>query len=317
MTDATVRCHVIIPTHLPRYLDLVLAALARQRRRPDTITVTCDTDRPDIGERVAEAAHQFNTAITWVRRPHTGSERLCQVRNNGVRALADQLAIDSKAPRNPRSTDPDAVNHRLIILDGDMLAPDTLVETHEAIHREAPRPGLIYAYRTDIPRQTSEALNAQSLFTNGPASLGLTITDQNRATLTRRDRRYRKHLLMRKLRIGPLHKPKLLGGHFSCTLDQYLRLNGFDELYQGWGFKDDEFAYRAARLRESVHVAVSRIPAFHLWHQTRQPPAAMRDLPMAKRFAQRHTLPLVCEHGVRNPLDQPNVSVNVFNHTRG
>jgi hypothetical protein len=318
---AEVRTHVVIPTHLPRYLDLVLAGLARQTHRPATVTVTCDTDRDDIGGAIERAAHEFALPVAWVRRAHMGGERLCQIRNNAARVLAQHLGIDAARRPDPRAIDRAAAGHRIVTLDGDMIAPDDLLAKHAAIHESAAsaglEPPLIYAYRVDVDEERSAALDARALFERGPEALGLMPAPRDLQTLDARERRYRKHLRMRSVglgpvRLGPRHKPKLLGGHYSCTLDQYLRLNGFDEHYQGWGFKDDEFAYRAARLHMPVAVGVRAIPAFHLYHTTRQAETPMRELPNAKRFAERARLPLVCERGVNDPIEQAAVRVTRF-----
>ncbi len=277
---------ILIPTHTPRYLDIVLAGLGRQTRRPDHVVVSCDNDDPAIGEVLRTWVPRLGLNASWVRRATTGGERLCQVRNNGVRHLVDDLGVRSG---------------RLIVLDGDMLATDSLVESHERLCREAP---LVYPYRVNVDRTRSEALIAEKV-ANGEQRLEL--SEEDRARLAKRDARYRRQLLLRRLRLGALHKPKLLGGHFSVDLGLYLELNGFDELYQGWGFKDDEFAFRAARLGAGVRVAVAEIPAWHLWHETRQPGVPMRELPTAQRFGNRRRWPNRAEHGVRNPLGQPAV----------
>lgn len=283
--------HVVIPTHTTRHLDLVLAGLARQTLRPDHIIVSCDTDDEAIGAVIKRCCRAFGLSAWWLRRASTGGERLCQVRNNAVRFLVEEL---------------DASRGRVLILDGDMLAGDTLVAQH---HATAPNTPLVYAYRVNLDEATTGTLDAQRIF-GGEQTAPLTAAD--RKELDRRDRRARRHLLMRRLYIGPPHKPKLLGGHFSCDLSLYLRLNGFDELYQGWGFKDDEFAYRAARTGAGVRIAISEIIAWHLWHPTRQPSVPMRDLPTAQRFEQRARLPLIAEHGIENPLDQPNLAWTGF-----
>jgi hypothetical protein len=204
----------------------------------------------------------------------------------------------------------------VIVLDGDMVASDTLVAQHLAIGE---RFDLVYPYRVDVSREESASLDAMALF-EGRQSLS--VSDEQQRELARRHRRYVKQQLMRRLGgasfggrragLAPLHKPKLLGGHFSVTLDCYLALNGFDELYQGWGFKDDEFAFRAARSGRRAKVAVSQIIAWHLWHETRQAAGPMNDLPTAKRFAQRFVLPDVAEHGVQNPLPQHPVEATRF-----
>lgn len=293
--DAEPPVFVLIPTHTPRYLALVLMALAAQTHAPAHIVVSCDTDDAEIGRVIERVADEHRLNASWVRRAHHGNERLCQVRNNGVRHIMQDLGYQQG---------------QVLVLDGDMLAPPNTVALHAAF---ASRADLVYPYRTNLTREASEALEHAD---NPAPALARTLiehpTDTEIAELDQRDRRYRKQLLMRLLGLGPKHKPKLLGGHFSVDLNWYLRLNGFDELYQGWGFKDDEFAYRAAKLGARTAVAVSAIAALHLWHETRQAAVPMAQLPTAKRFAQRAKLPLVAEHGVENPLDQHPIRVDVF-----
>lgn len=283
--------HVIIPTHTARRLPLVLVGLSRQTRRADTIIVSCDVDDDAIGETINHWSGRLGLRIHWVRRGHAGVERLCQVRNNAVRYLADELGVSTG---------------RLVVLDGDMLAADDCLALHESIGRDA---DLVYPYRVDLSEQATSAIDPEQ-FSAGVQTLR--PSPDEASVLRRRQRRSIRQLWMRRARLGPLHKPKLLGGHFSVSFEVYLRLNGFDELYQGWGFKDDEFARRAAILGAVCAVPVSRIIAFHLWHPRRQPGGRMRDNPNYQRFSRRD-LPLAAQHGVRNPLAQAPVRADVFN----
>lgn len=282
--------HVVVPTHTTRYLAFVLAALAAQTRRADTIVVSCDNDDPAIGAEIQRSAARFGLCVHWVRRAHHDVERLCQVRNNAVRHIATELGARSG---------------RVLILDGDMLATPSCLALHEQYGQRAP---LVYPYRVDVPRDASEVLNPDQV---AAGASGLSLSDEAARSLRTRQRRYQRQLFMRRLRLGPLHKPKLLGGHFSCDLALYLDLNGFDELYQGWGFKDDEFARRAARLGATCVPACRDIIAFHLWHQTRQPAAPMTQNPNYSRFL-RTDLPIRAEHGVENPLPQNPLSATCF-----
>ncbi len=280
---------VLIPTHTPRYLAIVLAGLARQTHTPRAIVVSCDSDDPAIGDVLKQWGPRTGASVAWVRRPHMDGERLCQARNNGVRWLVDEFGAE---------------RGRLITLDGDMLASDTLIQQHLDL---AQGKDFVYPYRVDVDEQTSGALDPERVLSGDQT---VEADAHARSLLKKRAMRYRKQKRMRRLRLGPKHKPKLLGGHFSVTLELYLRLNGFDELYQGWGFKDDEFARRAVRAGADCRIAVEEILGFHLYHPTRQH-GAMRDNPNAARFARRD-LPITCEHGVRNPLPQAPVEAELI-----
>lgn len=280
---------VFVVCHQPRYLDLVLAGLSRQTRRPDRVVISSDTDNPAIGEVAAAWAARVKAPISWVRRKHHGIARCSQVRNNAARHVINDLGIRTG---------------RLIQLDGDMLATPDMVERHEQMGRDAE---LVFPYRIDVPKEISESLNADTLAAGGAYP---SITPEAEAKLTARARRYRRQLFMRRIGLGPAHKPKLLGSNWSASINTWLAVNGFDEHYQGWGFLDDEFARRAVKAGARVAVAVEEIRVFHLWHVTRQPSGAMADNPNYRRFRTR--LPIRCENGLENHLDQHPVEVTVF-----
>ena len=56
----------------------------------------------------------------------------------------------------------------------------------------------------------------------------------------------------------------------TCNLaiwkSDFLRVNGFDELFEGWGFEDSDLVIRL------IHASVKRkegrfaVPVLHLWH---------------------------------------------------
>ncbi len=60
-------------------------------------------------------------------------------------------------------------------------------------------------------------------------------------------RQFFKDLIEEKI-LGPCrkcnHKPKLRGGVFGVHRDDLLRVNGFDESYEGWGNEDDDLGRR-------------------------------------------------------------------------
>lgn len=281
---------VYLVCHQTRYLDVVLAGLARQTRRPDCIIVSCDVDRSDIGELIERWAPRVRAPIAWVRRAHHGIARCSQVRNNAARYVIRDLGF---------------TQGRLIQLDADMLATPTLVELHESMGRDA---DLIYPYRADVPREESEALTGEAILA-GEAMPRLSREIESR--LARRDRRYRRQLFFRRFGLGPLHKPKLLGSNWSASIRVWNELNGFDEHFQGWGFLDDEFARRAARAGFRCLPACASIIGFHLWHTTRQPSGPMTDNPNYQRFI-RSDLPIRAENGLEHEVPQHPVSATLF-----
>ncbi|MEC7351788.1 MAG: hypothetical protein VYD99_01590, partial [Planctomycetota bacterium] len=82
--------HVVIPTHTTRHLYRTLLGYTRQERPPTTITVSCDTDDPEIGTLLERVVEETGTTLTQVSRARHPEARLAQTRNNGIRSLIDR-----------------------------------------------------------------------------------------------------------------------------------------------------------------------------------------------------------------------------------
>lgn len=285
--------HVIIPTHLERYLDFVLVGLARQTVAPASITVTCDVVDERIAEMIRRCADWLGLTIRHVRRPHTGTERLAQVRNNAVRALLDAGVREG----------------RLLFLDGDTIPSDRCVEQHAVFGRGV---DLVLPHRVYLSQEQTQRLDAGALLrgemTVEPSAAQL-------AQLSRLHRRYILHQRLRRLGLAKSHKPKMLGGHHSVSLAMYRQVNGHDEEYHTWGTEDDDFCRRVYRAGGTARVAVRDIIVFHLHHPTRAP-RDWFDRPNAQRFLRRD-LPVRCVRGLESPLGQSPVEVSVVNPVGG
>jgi hypothetical protein len=285
MRGKSTEAHLIIPTHTTRWLRRTLLGVARQDRPPDSVTVTSDTDSPDIPELLERVAGELGMAITVVRRPHQGRERLSQVRNNAIRALLEKGAS------------PEA---RLIFLDGDCVPRPDMVAGHLRFGRRA---DLVVAFRIDLTPQQTEAFDEQAVL---DGRWPISPTAGQIEALGRRHRRYRRQQMWRKLRLAKPHKPKPLGGHHSVTLAMCRTVNGFDEEYHTWGSEDDDFGRRVYAAGGTSVVAVRDIVVFHQHHPSRAP-GDWHDRPNAALFHQRR--PARCAHGIEAPLPQGPVEV--------
>ena len=58
--------------------------------------------------------------------------------------------------------------------------------------------------------------------------------------------------------------------NFACTGNTFARIGGFDEMYQGYGGEDTDFAFRARSA--GVELLDSPAMAFHQYHPTYDPP---------------------------------------------
>ena len=282
--------YVVVPTHTPRHLLPTLVALGAQDTPPTGVVISCDNDGADILDVVRQASERIDDPLTILQRAKGEVGRLSQVRNNAIRHLRSR-GVPGEA--------------RLLFMDGDCVLARDGVAWHHRLGRGAE---MVSAYRINLTPEQTDALSLDDL----RAGRTPTPTDANRAELARRHRRYTRQALLRRFKLAKANKPKILGGHHSVTMDLYLRLNGHDETYFGWGMEDDDFCRRAHRSGARVAIGVNQIMAFHLYHEHRSA-GGWHDAQNADKYKAEGRQGLIrCERGVDNGVEQADVVVTEF-----
>lgn len=284
--------HLVITTHTTRHLRRALLGAACQERRADRVVVSTDNDQPEIAEVVGAGAAEFGMPITLVQRPFRGDSRSGQVRNNGVRALLRETGATST---------PGGV--RLVFLDGDCCpAPGTLA-AHEDLGGQG---ALVIGFRVDLTSPQTEGFDEAAVARGGAP---VAITDEQTRMLMERERRYRRHAWLRRLGLMSAHKPKLLSANFSIPLDVFVRINGFDEEYVGYGGEDDDLGRRVYRTGGKAVIGIAAAVVYHLWHPSRAA-GDWAESPGIARFRMR--TPDRAAFGLDRPFDQPEPTVRVL-----
>jgi glycosyltransferase involved in cell wall biosynthesis len=232
---------LIVTTYqMPRHLEKVLATVAQQTvARQMEVIVADDGSTDETPEIVAAFAQRMPFPVRFVTQPHDGF-RLARCRNIGAAA---------------------ATSPHLVFLDGDCLIPPDHVEQHLQGHR----PGVVtntYCVRVDEPtsaRITLDLVNSRQYLNLIPPRELRTLAAINRKAWFYTWIRHPK-------------KPALRGGNVGIRRADYLRVNGYDENFRGWGCEDDDMGnrLRAAGLR--IEYILHRTRTFHLWH----PPAVTK-----------------------------------------
>ena len=290
--------HVVIPTHTARHLDMCLVGMARQRVRPLSVTVSCDVDDEAIEGLLRKCASELGLVIRYVRRPHEGKERLAQVRNNAVRALVEDGVIGNDENEGGKA------RGRLLFLDGDTLAEVDCVEKHLQFGRNAE---MVLCSRINLTEAETAGLDGEAILQGEGV---VACREEEKRKLLREHRKAVLHQFLRKLGLTKAHKPKLLGGHHSVSVEAFMRVNGHDEEYHTWGTEDDDFARRVYRSGGRSVIAIRDILVYHLYHPTRSP-VDWHERENAVRFA-RKDLPVYCRYGLSSPYLQERVRVDVL-----
>ena len=149
----------------------------------------------------------------------------------------------------------------LLFVDGDcVLRPDFITR-----HRQLAEPGRFVPGNRVLLREsfTQEVIEKKILLHQKPVSYFIALWLQNKIN--------RISAFIR-LPLGFLRnlQPKKWQKAMTCNLaiwkSDFLRVNGFDELFEGWGFEDSDLVIRL------IHAGVKRkegrfaVPVLHLWH---------------------------------------------------
>ncbi len=224
----------------PDALALGLASALAQSEPPDEILVADDGSGEATRALVARLAAGAPVPVRHLWQEHRGF-RLAAARNRAIAAAAGPY---------------------LVLVDGDLVLHPAFL----ADHRRAARPGRwVQGSRVLL----SEPVTREALAT-GRTAFGLLDPG------TRNRKNGLRSPLLSRLASREGRDPlRVRGANLALWRADALRVNGFDEAFEGWGREDSEFAARLAHAGVArLHLRFAAV-AWHLWH----PEASRAALP--------------------------------------
>jgi glycosyltransferase involved in cell wall biosynthesis len=246
-------------------LALTLASALRQAAPAAEIIVADDGSREATRTLVAEVAARAPVPVRHCWHEDRGF-RLAEIRN---RAIAQA--------RSPY----------VVMVDGDLVLHPAFL----ADHARAARPGwMVQGGRVLLPEATTRAALAAGRIDFGPLEPGLF----NRKNAVRLPGLWR----LASYRGRDVYRVR--GANLAFWRDDVVRVNGFDERFQGWGREDSEFVARMQHAGvKRRHLKFAAV-AFHLWH----PEASRQLLPLNQQLldATLASSATRCEEGIGRHL---------------
>ncbi len=178
----------------------------------------------------------------------------------------------------------------LIFADGDCIPASHFVEKHIDAHEPSSfQVGGVYR----LSREVSDQISENDVDTGSFENL---ITEEHRKDSKRRWWKSHWGTLLRMK-----NRPKMFGGNFAIDRPLYEHLNGYDELFTGWGLEDSDLRDRAMRLRPRpvVKNLYGSNDVFHLWHPENDT-IPRQQLPAWSYY--QKIRPIRCEHGLSSPV---------------
>jgi glycosyltransferase involved in cell wall biosynthesis len=90
------------------------------------------------------------------------------------------------------------------------------------------------------------------------------------------------------------HRPSIMGLNFSVDREAFVRVNGFDMHYEGWGQEDSDLANRMWKARIPFRSFWNVCFAFHQWHPQNPSKKTNRN----RKYYKRRNAPYFCENGL-------------------
>jgi len=231
----------------PSHLRRVLASIAAQRDVPGgfELVVTDDGSTDETPDIVEQFRNRVPFPVSFTTHPHKGFHP-ARSRNEGAAA--------SSAPY-------------LLFLDGDCVLPPDHVAMHLA--RRAPGFAMVGdCYR--LNPEESERLTEERI---RRGELTVLYADEERRRLAKQDFKFRLYNFLR----HPTKPSKLKSGNVGIWREDYLRVNGFDENYCGWGCEDDDLGRRLRRSGVGLASILRWTRSLHLWHPQTETPSEWRQ----------------------------------------
>lgn len=255
---------VVVTYNWPDALELALRAIATQSRLPDEVIVADDGSGDETRASIARIARGYPCRIAHVWQEDRGF-RAARARNLGIAATRGEYVV---------------------MIDGDMVPHRDFVADHAAFAREG--------CSLQGGRLNASAAESARLLAGGKARFSPLMPG-----------RFPPHRAIHWLWLARIKAESRSGGRiFSSNMSAWrndlLRVNGFDERFEGYGGEDRELAKRmrhaGVRRRQLKFAGL----AIHLFHDSRAPddPNDM-TLPNNRILAETmRTHAVRCEQGI-------------------
>lgn len=227
---------VIVPVYNKLHLfEKCLTSICHQSRLPDEIIISDDGSSEDVLGLLRK--FDFPCSVTFVQQDDKGF-RLARCRNNGVRI---------------------ANGDYLIFADQDIVYTKNYIQRCDEFRRPSE---FLTPYPVRLSETQSRNITNQIIHDSDYDSI---VSHSQLEKLSKQQRNEKLYGFLYKLKLRPIG-PKLRGGLLAIHTDDYIKVNGFDEQFIGWGNEDDDMG---RRLHKSGIVGrnafVDEYP-IHLWH---------------------------------------------------
>jgi len=284
--DEFLKVTAIIPVYNHSHLlKKTLLALSYQSYQPDELVISDDGSSEDILSLLQEFLPKFQMKIKYVRQEKNGY-RAARCRNNGARVATGEC---------------------FIFIDQDViLTPNFTQKFIKRIKKNR----FCVSYAVRLTGQQTEMIDEAMIKSGDYSSL---LTQNQISKLVKQHRKERLYSFLRQLHLRAIG-PKFRGGTAVVFKADFLKVNGYDEKFQGWGNEDDNLGrrlYKAGIFGEFPFYDEFPLHLYHLpFHADRvrvNKTYSKQQMKIIRKGIYR------CQFGLDNPLDDEALMVMNLN----
>jgi glycosyltransferase involved in cell wall biosynthesis len=230
------RCSLLISTYnRPGALRLCLLSILKQTVLPDEVIIGDDGSSPDTGQLISGMKDRFPIPLIHVWQPDEGF-RLARIRNKSIAKARYEYLIQA---------------------DGDLIFHPRFIADQLRFSR---RGSFISGSRTLISPENTAALEKDpDLLSSGcwKKDLGKKYNASRLLPLA-----YPVFYFPRK----PHDSRYVLGANMAFWKEDLLKINGYNEAFEGWGKEDNDISYRLWNTGIKLHFLKFAAIVYHLHH---------------------------------------------------
>lgn len=251
---------------------------------PHEVVISDDGSQTDIVGHIRDLISDVDFKTTYVKQEHKGF-RLAKCRNNGVRTAEGDF---------------------LIFVDQDLIFTRNYMKTFIDHQKEKQ---FCVSYPIRLSKQQTECCDSAAIQN---FNFDHCIDRKQIEKIHSQYRKDRLYFLLKKIRLREIG-PKLRGGVAAINREDFLKVNGYDEQYQGWGNEDDDLGRRLYKAGIVGTNPFYHEYPLHLYH----PPYHVDGIRANKEYYNQRIEAIrggqyLCEFGLKNPLNEDEEEVTVL-----
>ncbi|MFZ0390300.1 MAG: glycosyltransferase [Calditrichia bacterium] len=267
-------------------LKKVLISLNYQSRIVDEVIISDDGSQEDIPAAVREVLPELKFKVKYIRQEDKGF-RAGKCRNNAIRESGGDY---------------------LLFIDQDIIATENYVKT---FFKKKQADTFLVAYPVHLTETQSSQMSFEKIRNMKFENL---LTPPQVRKIHKQFLKDGYEYVIKRIFRTRSYKPKLRSGVFGVYREQIIKVNGFDENYQGWGNEDDDLGrrlYKAGLIGHNPFYSEFPLHLFHPVNVTGRERTNLEYYARRKQEIKKGSIKAV--NGIENPIGAEKIEVIALN----